>query len=178
MTPLLIVSILLCALCLAGLVLMLGVARRLQEHGKLIDALYEVVEQRGGPGAKGLAAGEVAGAFDVRTVDGDRVARDLLPEGTVVAFLSSDCGRCRTELPELASWAARQDRSRVLVVVDAEPLARTLSPVAQVVVEPDGGPVTGAFQVDSFPSFFQVAAGGGVLARIRGVAQLPAGSAA
>ncbi|NUT43998.1 MAG: hypothetical protein HOV86_28780 [Thermoactinospora sp.] len=177
MTPLLIVSILVCVASLVGLVLTLGVARRLQEHAKLIDALYEVVERGGVPGASGLAVGDLPGAFDARTVDGDRVARDLLPEGTVVAFLSSDCGRCRAELPELASWAARQDRSRVLVVVDAEPMAETLSPVARVVVEAGDGPVTGAFRVDAFPSFFQVAEGGGVLARIRGVAQLPAASA-
>ncbi|MFI9592706.1 TlpA family protein disulfide reductase [Nonomuraea sp. NPDC052265] len=178
MTPLMMVSILVCVLCLVGLVLTLGVARRLQEHRKLIDALYEVVARGGAPGADGLTVGDTVGEFDVRTVDGGRVARDLLPDGTVVAFLSADCGRCRTELPELASWAARQDRSRVLVVVDAEPMAETLSPVAQVVVEAGEGRLTGAFQVTSFPSFFQVAADGSVRARIGGVSQLPAGSAA
>lgn len=178
MTALMIVSVLVCVSSLAGLVLTLGVARRLQEHTKLIDALYEVVERGGLPGSSGLAVGESAGEFDTRTVHGDRVTRDLLPDGTVVAFLSAGCARCRTELPELASWAARQDRSRVLVVVDAEPMAENLSTVAQVVVEAADGPVTRAFQVESFPNFFQVAAGGGVVARIRGVAQLPAGSAA
>ncbi|MEU7854284.1 hypothetical protein [Nonomuraea sp. NPDC049141] len=173
-------------LCLVDLLLTLGVVRRIREQTKLIDALYEVVGTgalAGAGGGGGLAVGEVVGDFDATTMDGTGVTRDLLAEGTVVTFLSPDCKGCHEQLPELASWAAGQDRSRVLAVVDdrsgdPEQLVTTLSPVAQVITGDAFSQVAGAFQVQSFPSFFQVAAGGRLLATASRISRLPAGSPA
>jgi hypothetical protein len=171
-------------LCLVDLLLTLGVVRRLREQTKLIDALYEAVGTGALAGAGGgLAVGEVVADFDATTMDGTRVTRDLLPEGTVVAFLSPDCKGCHEQLPELASWAASQDRSRVLAVVDGrsgdpEQLITTLSPVAQVITADAFSQVAGAFRVQSFPSFFQVDAGGRLLATAPRISRLPAGSPA
>lgn len=168
------------ALCLLDLVLTLGVVRRLREQTKLIDALYEAVGTGVLAGAgDGLPVGEVVGDFDATTVDGARVTRDLLPEATVVAFLSPDCQGCHEQLPEVAAWAADQDRSRVLAVVDGRSgdpahLVTTLSPVAQVVVEAAPSGIANAFRVQSFPTFFQVAAGGKLLARAPRISRLPA----
>ncbi|MGW7482963.1 hypothetical protein ACWGH8_30710 [Nonomuraea muscovyensis] len=171
------------ALCLANLLLTLAVVRRLREHTKLIDALYEAVGSGLAGAGQGVAAGEVVGDFDATTVDGDRVSRDLLPEGTVVAFLSPDCRGCHEQLPELLSWAADQDRSRVLAVVDGRSgdpaqLVTALSPVAQVILDDASPQVAGAFKVQAFPTFFQVSAGGRLLATAPSVSRLPAGSAA
>ncbi len=171
-------------LCLLDLLLTLAVIRRLREHTKLIDALYEVVGAGGLPASSGgTAVGEIVGEFDAMTVDGSRVTRDLLPGGTVVAFLSPDCNGCREQLPELVSWAAGQDRSRVLAVVDGRSgdpahIVTALSPVASVILEDADGPVADAFKVTAFPSFFQVSEGGKVLARAPRVSRLPAGSPA
>ncbi|GAA2300141.1 hypothetical protein GCM10010149_56430 [Nonomuraea roseoviolacea subsp. roseoviolacea] len=172
-------------LCLVDLLLTLGVVRRIKEHTKLIDALYEVVASGGMPGTNaGLAVGEAVGDFDATTVDGDHVTRDGLADGTVVAFLSPDCAGCREQLPELASWAAGQDRSRVVAVVDGREgdvahLVSTLSPVARVIVEDATPPqVAEAFKLQAFPTFYQVGAGGRLLATVPKVSRLPAGSPA
>ncbi|WP_433442522.1 hypothetical protein [Nonomuraea sp. CA-141351] len=167
------------ALCLVDLVLTLGVVRRLREHTKLLDALYEAVDLMGGPlGGGQLSPGDVAGDFEATTVDGTRLTRDLLPDGTVVAFLSPDCSGCHEKLPAFASWAAGQDRSRVLAVVDnrsGDPaeMVTTLKPVAQVIVD---SAVSNAFGVQSFPTFLQVATGGKLLAAAPEISRLPAGS--
>ncbi|WP_180903771.1 TlpA family protein disulfide reductase [Nonomuraea indica] len=174
-------------LCLVLLLLTLAVVRRLREHTKLIDALYEAVGAglagAGHGAAAGLAVGEAAGDFDATTVDGDRVSRDLLPEGAVVAFLSPDCPGCHEQLPELVSWAADRDRSRVLAVVDGRSgdpaqLVTALSPVARVVVDDASAQVAEAFKVQAFPTFLQVGAGGRLLATAPRVSRLPAGSPA
>ncbi|NUR85547.1 MAG: hypothetical protein HOY71_15820 [Nonomuraea sp.] len=176
------VAVLVGVLCLADLAMTLAVARRMKEHTKLIDALYEVVEVGGLSAASGLIAGERVGDFDVTASDGSGVSLDALPDGTVVAFLAASCDICHRELPELATWASGQDRARVLVVIDShggghEPMVDTLSPVARVVLEEGDGPVSAAFRVQSFPSFFLVG-GGVVLGRVRGVSRLPSGSSA
>ncbi|MEV0385478.1 hypothetical protein [Nonomuraea sp. NPDC050643] len=170
------------ALCVVDLVLTLGVVRRLREHTKLLDALYEAVDLMGGPPAAGgrLGVGDVAGDFEVTTADGARLTRDLLPEGTVVAFLSPDCRGCHERLPAFASWAAGQNRSRVLAVVDdraGDPteMIATLRPVAQVIVD---GAMSGAFGVQAYPTFLQVAAGGRLLASAPEISRLPAGAPA
>jgi thiol-disulfide isomerase/thioredoxin len=176
---------LLSALCLVGLVLILAVVRRLREHTKLLDALYEMVGMMGAPigEAGGLAVGDVVGDFDATTLDGTRVTRDLLPDGTVVAFLSPDCPSCREQIPEIGSWVADEDRPRVLVVVDSRSgdpahLVTTLPPMTQVIVDDRTAPVADVFGVRAFPAFFQVAAGGELLAMAPRLSRLPAGSLA
>ncbi|SEG95355.1 hypothetical protein SAMN05444920_10946 [Nonomuraea solani] len=170
------------ALCVVNMVLTLGVVRRLREHTKLLDVLYETIDLMGGPPAAGrdLGVGDVAGDFEVTTADGDRLTRDSLPEGTVLAFMSPDCGGCHEKLPAFVSWAAGQDRSRVLAVVDnrsgdSADMIATLRPVAQVVVD---GAVSAAFRVRSYPTFLEVAAGGTLLAAAPEISRLPAGAPA
>ncbi|MFG1810798.1 hypothetical protein [Streptomyces sp. NPDC049040] len=176
---------LLSVMCLLTLVLTLGVIRRLREHTKLMDALYEAIDLMGGPpGPRGaLGAGELVGEFDATTMDGDRVTRELLPEGAVVAFLSADCGGCRDQLPEIASWAAAQERRQVVAVLDArsgdpEELVTALSPVARMIVGDDVPAVGKAFGVQAFPTFYQVSAGGRLLAVEGRISRLRVGSPA
>ncbi|MEV0231398.1 hypothetical protein [Nonomuraea sp. NPDC050786] len=170
------------ALCLVDLVLTLGVVRRLREHTKLLDALYEAVDLMGGPAGAGgrMSPGDVAAEFEATTVDGTPLTRELLVDGTVVAFLSPDCSGCHEKLPGFASWAAGQDRSRVLAVIDnrsGDPaeMVTALRAVAQVVVD---SAVSDAFGVQAFPTFLQVATGGRLLAVAPDISRLPAGSPA
>ncbi|WP_327292393.1 TlpA disulfide reductase family protein [Streptomyces sp. NBC_01198] len=184
--PLLIAVVsLLGVLCLLTLVLTLGVIRRLREHTKLMDALYEAIDLMGGPptGLATLGKGELVGDFAATTLDGDQVTRELLPEGAVVAFLSADCGGCRDQLPEIASWAAGQDRRQIVAVLDAtsgdpEELVTALSPVAQVIVEDELTTVGRAFGLKVFPTFYQVSGEGRLLAVEGRISRLPVGSPA
>lgn len=184
--PLLIAVVsLLGVLCLLTLVLTLGVIRRLREHTKLMDALYEAVDLLGAGPATSLASldkGELVGDFAATTLDGDPVTRELLPEGAVVAFLSANCAGCRAQLPEIASWAAGQDRRQVVAVLDSssgdpEELVTALSPVAQVVVEDDLA-MGNAFGLKVFPTFYQVSGEGRLLAVEGKISRLPVGSPA
>ncbi|MEV3984419.1 hypothetical protein [Nonomuraea sp. NPDC049758] len=163
-------------LFLMNLVLALAVLRRLRRHTARIDHLYEVVA--GAPDLDGPAAGDLVGDFSATDLDAAPVTRDSLPEGGVVAFLSPDCEGCRAELAELTAWAAGQDRSRVLAVVDARAgdparMVAALSAVARVVVERDHAHVAEAFGARTVPTVFRVAAGGTVLSRVRSVTRLP-----
>ncbi|MEV4019591.1 hypothetical protein AB0J35_54830 [Nonomuraea angiospora] len=185
MSYLIAVVALLGALCLVNLLLMLGLVRRLREHTKLLDALYEMVGMMGAPGAGagGPAVGDVVGEFAATTVEGNRVTRDLLPDGTVVAFLSPDCQGCREQIPQLASWAAGQDPARVLVVVDSRSgdpaqVVTALAPVAQVIVDDATKPLADTFGVHVFPTLLQLAAGGRLDAVAPRLDRLPAGSSA
>ncbi|MFG1656826.1 hypothetical protein ACGFIY_09895 [Micromonospora chersina] len=186
--PYLIAALLLVgALGALNLLLALGVIRRLREHTKLLDALYEYVgaTRTVGPGtdARGPSAGDVVGDFTATTVDGLPVARDLLAGPTVVAFLSPDCRGCREQLPELLAWARGQDRQRVLAVVngrsgDPAELVAALDPVAQVVVETARTPVADAFRVQAYPLFCVLGEGGVLTAVLPRVSGLPVGTPA
>lgn len=174
------------ALCLMNMALTFGIIRRIREYTKLLDALYEFVgTTRALPGdaTGGPAVGDVVGEFYATTVDGTPVSRELLPNGTAVAFLSPDCRGCREQLPDIASWAQNQDPQRVLVVVDGragDPAAMVsaLKSVAQVVVDDPKAPVSDAFRVQSYPIFCAVADGGRLTAVAPRISRLPAGSLA
>jgi hypothetical protein len=159
--------ILLGALCALDLLLTFGVIRRLREHTATLEDLL----RRGGGAPVGPAiagdlpaAGKEVGPFAATTVDGAEISRDLVPADHVAVFLTSDCPSCKDQVPALRSWAAAQDRERTVVVVDgrlADPaeLVEALAPVATVVVESTGIPVTEAYGVHAFPSFAVVAGG-------------------
>lgn len=135
-----------------NLLLTFGVIRRLREHTKILEA---------------AVPGSSITDFSATTVDGVTLTRDRLSgdsEALTVAFLAPECGSCRSLVPELAGWAARQDRERTLVVLDGQvsdpaDLVAVLNPVAQVIVERSGTPVASAFKVDAFPSFCVVGEG-------------------
>lgn len=164
--PFLIATVVLVGLlCLLDLVLTLGVVRRLREHTKLMDALYEIVDVTRAlpPGAQGPAVGSIVDDFAASTVDGTAISRDGLPDDIVLAFLSPDCRGCQDQLPEVASWAGRTNRLLAVVngrTADPSELVATLAPVAQVVVEDGAAPISEAFKVSSYPTFRLVGAGG------------------
>lgn len=166
--------------CVLNMLLTFGVIRRLREHTKLLDALYEFVGNPGA-GARGPSAGDVIGDFATTTVEGLPVTPQLLAASTVVAFLSPDCRGCREQLPELAGWAREQDRRRVLVVVDGRTAAPTdmvkaLSPVAQVVIDSGTAPMATAFGIQSYPFFCVLGEDARLAAVSSRIARLPTGT--
>jgi thiol-disulfide isomerase/thioredoxin len=155
-------------LCLLDLLLTLAVTRRLREH---TTRLQRVEGRRGAVDEDALSSGKLpapgtpVGPFTATTVDGEPVSADSLADRAVAVFLAPECADCRKKVPELVSWAAGQERERVLVVVDGRgtdpaDVVGPLNPVATVVVvETFERTVIDAFAVSAFPSFCVVADG-------------------
>jgi hypothetical protein len=150
---------------LVNLVFILGVVRRLREYEQLLS---------GGGGDSdrvALAESTTVGEFMATTTAGEQVSEMSLTGRTLVAFSSVSCGPCRQLLPTLVSRAAEWEggRANVLTVVvgggkESAEFVEQLEPVAQVVVEPERGPVSTAFAVRGFPAYLVVGADGTVQA--------------
>jgi thiol-disulfide isomerase/thioredoxin len=144
-------------LCALDLILTLGVIRRLREHSAELNRVSR------GP-MPSITRGEAVTAFETVTTDGDRLSREQLVDDTVVAFFAPDCKVCREKMPKFLEYARTLPggRRQVLAVVVGEEdecatYATMLAPVAQVVVEEQGGPLSLAFAVIGFPALLQVA---------------------
>lgn len=150
-------------LCVVNLWFTTAIVRRLRDHTQRFTDLGS------GTGGRVEPAVDRVPAFTASTVDGQLVAG---PEAhlTVVAFLSTDCPACDTQLPGLLRYLTeeRHDRERVLAVVagDDTPkgalMVERLRAVASVVREPFGGAVCAAFAATRFPTFYLVEEGGEV----------------
>lgn len=169
---------LLALLTLFNLVLLLGVVRRLREHSERLDGTGAGLPVPEGPM---MPAGETVGAFTTTTTDGDTVARELLDGETLVGFFSPSCQPCKTQLPRFVahakSFAGGRDQVLAVVVIgdadeDPEPYVTALAGVARVVVEPHGGPLYDAFDVNGFPSVALVDAAGTIQATAARVGHL------
>ncbi|WP_433087840.1 hypothetical protein ACQP1P_18095 [Dactylosporangium sp. CA-052675] len=137
-------------LCLVDLLLTVAVIRRLREH---TTALAELK-------AKSPDAGLLRPGTPLPRFAGSR------PDLEVLAFLSTTCSVCVTELPDLAAFlAGRAAPERALVVVagpdnaDAHRLTDGLEAFATVLREPLDGPVATAFDNHLFPTFYLVSDG-------------------
>lgn len=154
-------------LCLVDLLLTVGVIRRLREHTQLLAAYTEREQERRAI----LPEGETADRFETVATDGSPISRERLAEPTLIGFFSPDCGACQEALPGFVTVAERfrNGRGEALAVIvtpegDAAPQRELLEPVARVVVERPGGPVSSALGVHAFPSFGLLGSGGRVLA--------------
>ncbi|WP_229398342.1 hypothetical protein [Micromonospora okii] len=159
-----------------NLILTLGVVKRLREHNTLLSSGAGVA------GSGGLEIGEEVGGFSVVDVAGRPVGGRDLMEDTFVAFVSPNCASCAEKLPELVAHAADTPggRDRVLAVVvgeraEAESFVAELAPVARVVVEQPGGPLSRAFRATNYPTMLWVAADGqGRVVRVKKRSEVPA----
>ncbi|QTD96112.1 hypothetical protein [Streptomyces cyanogenus] len=144
-------------LCALELVVAVDVIKRLVEHSAKLPRVGR------GP-ASSPTEGRRVHPFRTVTTDGVPLAREQLLDGTAVAFFTPQCTRCRETLPKFLEHARTLPgghRQALAVVVGDEhetaAYAAQLAPVAQVVVEERGGPVSLAFSVTGFPSLLQVA---------------------
>jgi hypothetical protein len=154
-----------------NLILTVGVIRRLREHTETLGQLS------GRGGSQFLEAGTpVPPVGDVVTVEGAPVQAPT----ALVAFFSTTCDPCRDKLPLFRDHvrALAVPASGVLVVVEgaregADDFIAELRGLAQVVVEPELGPVARTFAVDGFPIFYAVDPDGRIVVGSHDVADLP-----
>ena len=154
------------ALGLVNLLLCVGLARRTRQHGEVL-AKWAENERRVALGAhllemSGLPAGNPAPAFRAVAVDGREIASAPLAEGEhVVAFFSAECDSCRDQVPAFLRFVEAYNPDRVLGIVAGDAalgadIVADLTGRATVVTEDALGPVSMAFRVQAFPSFFVV----------------------
>ncbi|MFI7703056.1 TlpA family protein disulfide reductase [Nonomuraea sp. NPDC049480] len=159
--------ILLGVLCLLNLALTVGVIRRLRKHS---EALADRSDDGHGRQAI-LPEGAVAPPYDTVATDGSTVSRDLITQPVLVGVFSPGCDACHKAMPDFLASAERfpGGPEQVLAVIvdqkgESGPLRAELEPVARVVVEEMGGPVTSALQVQAFPVFALVGGDGRIMA--------------
>lgn len=182
MTTLVAAVVLVGMLAALNLLLTLAVLRRLQERTASFgpsgpygpdDALDRLV---------GTAVPDVVGlAGALPEVD---LAGAVSGQPTLIAFFTTACPSCRTEVVEFARAAGREPGSpaTVLAVIagdDADGRSRltaTLGGVAVVLTEPEDGPVTRAFGVQAFPTIARTDGAGRVVAASASVRSLRRGA--
>lgn len=166
--------------CIAAidLVLTLGVIRRLRHHAELISSGGSAAASR----ARSLPpAGEQPTEFTATTVEHETIDRDTFGDLTLVGFFSPSCAPCREQIEPFVDYAAamptgHQAALAVVVGTAAETaeFVERLRSVARVVVEPPGGAVSAAFDVDALPAVGLVATGGVVVKSAFSMSELPA----
>jgi len=153
--------ILVAAVTLLNLVFTLGVIRRLREHTELIS---KGLGHNDGPAEGVLAAGERVPAFEATTVDGISLTHRSLADGAMVAFFSPSCQPCQERLPEFLDRAAAVPGDAFAVVVGDEAetaeMVAKLRPVVRVLTGSAAEPMIEAFDADTFPALYRMAAGG------------------
>jgi hypothetical protein len=160
-------------LCLLNLLLMLGVIRRLREHGEMISRVG-MTEMP----VIGLTPGERVAAFSAVTTGGQSLTSESGLR--VAAFFSSSCSICPERAAPFADYLSghRVLRDSVLTVVvgsasEPPPYLDRLADSTQICVVPDDAGVIKAFKVKGFPAFFLLDAAGTVLATGYDPAMLP-----
>jgi len=169
------------AVGMLNLILMLGVLRRLREHGELLAR-----PGSGGSGADSglLAAGETIGEFRTRTVDGGAISHDDLTRDMVVAFFSPHCQPCKDLLPTFVEYAGHAGgRGRIVAVVSGDrsetaDMATALVPVARVLTDDDARPLVGAFSTTGYPAIYVMGENGIVAGSGHSMSVLPSFAAA
>ncbi|MEV4641678.1 hypothetical protein AB0J80_30475 [Actinoplanes sp. NPDC049548] len=147
-------------LCLFDLLLTVGVIRRLRAQSTLLAGY------RGAMGEVMMPTGSVVGDFVTTTVDSKIISRTQIDD-SLVGFFSTSCEGCVDALETFVPMAklVPGGRPKVLAVVvgdrsNAGKFVDVLSPVAQVVVEAEHGPMARAFEVNGYPAVAMVGAGG------------------
>ncbi|MFC4148792.1 redoxin family protein [Micromonospora mangrovi] len=182
MTVLAIAVVFVGLLCLLNLLFTLGVIRRLRQHTEQLAKLPRVDEPME---PIKLPTGAEIGEFSATATDGTEVTDGTLRNGGLVAFLSATCPACAEQLPvfveRLKSSRLKRDETYVFLIGDEaklETMKAQLTPLARVVLQPHGGPVTKAFQVAAFPSFVMLDKGARVAASTVFPDELPIAAAA
>lgn len=164
------VVLILAVLCLANLLFLTVLARRLRAVGDELRSRPQAPAVSDGV----LPRGAVVPPFATRDVDGVPLDRDSVTGPTLVCFVAPGCAPCEELLPALVARARTHPggRDRVLAVVvartpeEADRYLSELADVARVVVEVSGAPrpVVTAFAARAFPAVYLLDTGGRVLA--------------
>ena len=130
--------------CVLNFLLTLGVIRKLRQHERALMR-SPAPEEWIMPNDWRLAVGAPVPDFTATAITGETVSRaDLTDKRAVIAFFSTDCESCRTQLNRFAT----------------------------TVVEPDQGPVSTAFSTFVFPTIYVVGTDGIIQACVGSVKHL------
>lgn len=152
-----------------GALLGLGIVRRLRELQDRLSSIEGHDARRGGL-RRGARIPELA-AVDTDGVPFDNLAAQVGP--SVWAFFSAACASCKVDLP--AYLARSDDAAQYVAVLNGDPEEFGdigAHPWARVLVEQELGPVTTAFDVWGFPTYFLVV-DGRVMESVGALEQLP-----
>jgi len=133
--------------CVLNFLLTLGVIRKLRQHERALMR-SPAPEEWIMPNDWRLAVGAPVPDFTATAITGETVSRaDLTDKRAVIAFFSTDCESCRTQLNRFANHARKRSSEgwRVVAVVNgdlatAPEFVSALQGVVTTVVEPDQGP--------------------------------------
>jgi thiol-disulfide isomerase/thioredoxin len=145
-------------LVLLDLLLTLGLIKRVRTHAELLDKVVNAAPASAAAVEPGqLPLGRVVGEFAATTSEGLEISRESFDDGAVLGFFSTWCDTCAEQLPGFLAYAEPLGRERVLAVVHGDEdklvdLVARLSKVAQVVVEPEHGPIAVATGVMGMPT--------------------------
>ncbi|TDE47929.1 TlpA family protein disulfide reductase [Nonomuraea mesophila] len=140
-----------------NLLLVLLALRRLREYTAKWEqaGLDQLLERKSAP-----KAGDRVTDFTATTIDGGTVSLRDLKGPLLAAFFSAGCSSCREVLPRFVEYgkALSGGREQVLAVVagsaeQGADIVEAVRKVARVVVEPQTGPVSQAFNVRKWPTF-------------------------
>lgn len=142
-------------LCFFDLLLSFAIIRRLRHAAPESRLVPEL------PGLAALSSGRPAPPFTARTTTGTPLSlTELAGRPAALAFFASECQSCRDHLDQFADYArgfpggARQVAAVIAGSADgAADIVAALTGLAQLVIEPDFGPVATAFSVQAFPTF-------------------------
>jgi hypothetical protein len=130
--------------------------------------------------ASGPDVGASAPPFTARTSTGVVLhTAELAGHSYLLAFVSSTCLGCRDALPGMVGYAGQlPEEFRLITVIVGDSrrgcdIEQALAPVSTIVFEPDGGPISTAYEIRLFPSYVLVSDTGTVLATGQSVRDLP-----
>ncbi|CAM3120442.1 TlpA family protein disulfide reductase [Stackebrandtia soli] len=155
--------VLLALLCLANLLLIFAVFRRLREHTAELSRL-----SRGAPQPfRDELVGQSVPTFEASAIDGTAVTgAGLVGRPGLVGFFSAGCEPCHDQAPKFAKWSSVGGGGAATIAVvtgdgpQAEELVEAFRDRATVVAEPDASVVASAFGIEAFPTFLRIDAEG------------------
>ncbi|GIG68381.1 TlpA family protein disulfide reductase [Phytomonospora endophytica] len=156
---------LLTVFCVANLLLMLAVVRRLRSHESRLAANSRPLT---------LPTGTRIAPFTTTTVDGDRISAAGLADGTLIGVFSPACEPCHAQLPAFVEHS-RSSPALAVVLSDgdeATDMVAALAEACPLVVEGHGGAVSTALGVQGTPALVIVAQGA-IVATESAVSRLP-----
>jgi thiol-disulfide isomerase/thioredoxin len=142
-------------LCFLDLLLSFAIIRRLRQGTPESGSLSQL------PGLAADSGGRPIPPFNATTITGTELSQaGLAGRPAAFAFFASECHSCRDHLAQFAGYARSfpGGASQVAVIIagsaeGAADIVAALTGLAQLVIEPDFGPVATAFSVRAFPTF-------------------------
>jgi hypothetical protein len=162
-------------LCFFDLLLSFAIIRKLRHTAPAGRPVPQL------PGLAAQSGGRRIPPFTATTNSGTQLSlTDLAGHPAAFAFFGAECKPCRDHLDQFADYArgfpGGPSHIAVIIAGSADAgadIAGALQDLAQIVIEPDFGPVATAFSVDAFPTFVTLDPDGWIDAAAWAIRDLP-----